>query len=783
MIDRYRPAYDDTPASAERPVYTYRPRTQGAPFVSIITAYYNAGPVFQETISAIQRMTFANWEWLIVDDGSTEAASLAQLESLAAQEPRARIIRQANAGPGAARNRAAREARGRYLFQLDADDLIEPTFIEQAVWWLETQPQFAACNSWNVTFGSQTLLWAHGFEEGNRNLLENWVTNQAVIRREAFLAMGGYDEAIVRGHEDWDLWLSLAEAGHWGYTIPDYLTWYRRHDDGSRLAETEGDLRRARTFRAWLRRKHAGLARRFPQPRPSDALDVPALPLAATVENALAKPDGCTRVLLVVPWFQIGGADKFNLDLIQTLSARGYQFTVVSTVHAEHPWLHEVTTLTPDVFILDHCVRYGDYPRFLSYLVESRQIDAVLISNSEVGYRLLPYLRLRHPHLAILDYTHLEEPDRPDGGYPGISVSSGAALDLRVTCTEHLRAWMVARGAPADRVVACHANIASAAWDATAFDVGSIRAGLGVAEDTALLLFVGRVVAQKRPLLLAEIMRRLPRDQLPPLLLLVVGAGDELPALRRLVKQYDIQHYVRLLGAQPNARVRELLAASDLLLLPSASEGLALVLYEAMAMGTVPVAAAVGGHAELVTPECGALIAPGPDETDEIERYVAALTRLLRQPAERRAMAQRCRTRVVERFDLRLMGDGMEQALTLARASAAVRSTVPASEAEVAGILHATRAALLAYREAELAEVAWAARMSTTWGTRLRRAREWLVPMGSARYRTYARLRQEARFIVRSTQRAARRVYGNLRGRLPGRRGEAPAATLTTTFW
>ncbi|HEU5382384.1 MAG TPA: glycosyltransferase family A protein, partial [Ktedonobacteraceae bacterium] len=164
MIDVNQPDYTNTPASERRPSFSYTPRDYTTPTVSIITPYYNTGPVFLETARSLQRMSFAHWEWVIVDDGSTNTQSLAQLERMQAEEPRVRVLHQANSGPGTARNRAAREARGRYLLQLDSDDLVEPTFVEKALWVLETQPQFAVCNSRTVTFGTKNYLWPFGFD-------------------------------------------------------------------------------------------------------------------------------------------------------------------------------------------------------------------------------------------------------------------------------------------------------------------------------------------------------------------------------------------------------------------------------------------------------------------------------------------------------------------------------------------------------------------------------------------------------------------------------------------
>lgn len=456
MIDPAHPDYTNTPASPKRPAFHYEPRDDAMPLVSIITPYYNLGPVFQETVLCIQRMSFTRWEWIVVDDGSTDPESLAQLERLQASESRARVIHQTNGGPGVARNRAVAEAKGQYLLQLDGDDLVEPTFVEKALWVLETQPQFAACGAYDVTFGAKNYLWSHGFQEYEETIDDNRMTNHAVIRRDAWIKAGGYDERVSYQHADWDFWLNLAEVGLWGYTIEEYLVWYRMQAR-SLIVEVESDIQRAYNFRAWLHAKHRGLRKNFPRPGWSESTTSPQGTISEEIPftNRLAKPEGTKRILCIFPWLERADADRCNLDLIRCLYKRGYEFTVVTTSHSSHPWKSLFAELTPDIFCLQHFLKGDDYPRFLNYVIESRQIDAVFISNSEFAYLLAPYLRACHPHIAILDYNHLEEDEWRNGGYPAMSLELGDLLDLRITCTNHLKNWMVECGAEPDRVVVC----------------------------------------------------------------------------------------------------------------------------------------------------------------------------------------------------------------------------------------------------------------------------------------------------------------------------------------
>ncbi|MDQ2902502.1 MAG: glycosyltransferase [Chloroflexota bacterium] len=754
MINLQDPDYANTPASDCRPAFHYEPYQYDTPLLSIMTPYYNTGAVFQETVRSIQRMSFAHWEWIIVDDGSTTPESLAQLECLQAREPRVRVLHQANGGPAVVRNHAAREARGRYLMQLDSDDLIEPTFAEKALWVLETQPQFSACGAYDVSFGAKNYTWAHGFQEYEKSVAENMMTNHAVIQRDAFFAAGGYDERISYEHADWDFWLNMAEVGLWGYTIPEYLVWYRIQEK-SLLMEIEGNKKRASAFRAWLQTKHQGLAERFPHPLWISSMDIPhaSIPEKIPLRNSLGKPAAITRVLFLVPWLTIGGADKFNLDLMRSLSKCGYEFTIAATLRSTHPWLHEFTSITPDVFCLHQFLHYADYPRFLNYLIQSRQIDALLISNSELAYSLMPFLRAQHPNLAMLDYTHLEEDQWKNGGYPRMSVQAGTQLDLHITSTQYLKQWMAARGVDPEGIQVCHTNIDANEWSPQSYDSATIRKQLSIPAETPVILFVGRVTAQKRPLVFVKIMQELVARN-PHCIALIVGDGEKLPAMKACVKKNSLEQHIRFMGALPNKQVREVMAVSDILLLPSASEGLALVLFECMAMEMVPVAADCGGHPELVTPECGFLI---PQSEQEIAEYVRILHQLLANPQQRQEMARNARQRISEHFDLQEMAAGMEEAFRQARQHARTR---PSTTGDLALAYQTAHIAIEYMRMTELAEWLWSERATIPLWQAARRVREALLPIGSQRYNVYKRFRQALRWSGRLVRRINARFSG-----------------------
>lgn len=101
------------------------------PLFSIIMPVYNAAETLRDSVGSILAQTCPDWELLLVDDGSTDA-SAALAETLAAADPRIRLLRQPNAGICAARNRGLNEARGTYVGFCDDDDLYEPAALAAA---------------------------------------------------------------------------------------------------------------------------------------------------------------------------------------------------------------------------------------------------------------------------------------------------------------------------------------------------------------------------------------------------------------------------------------------------------------------------------------------------------------------------------------------------------------------------------------------------------------------------------------------------------------------------
>jgi glycosyltransferase involved in cell wall biosynthesis/GT2 family glycosyltransferase len=701
VIDPAVPDFTNTPATSTRPRFDYTPDDRDpAPALTIVTPFFNTDPeIFGETVISVQRQSLQQWEWLIVDDGSTRDDSRELLSNLRGSDPRIRVLFQgANRGPASARNAGVSHARSPFVLFLDSDDMLEPTTAEKWLWYLFSHPEHAFVKGFSVGFGVDEYLWRRGVHDGGAILAENVADVTCVIRRSVVQSVGGYDERLRGGLEDWEFWLRCAAAGNWGATIPEYLNWYRRKPNVAERWKNwdDGPLQRE-LLRAWRRRYphlwKKGIPRLTPSTQPSSPLEFEML----RCENRIAKQK--QRLLLLAPWTALGGADKFNLDLIDQLARRGWETTIVTTLQGDHSWMPEFAKLTPDIFALSHFLKPDEYPRFLRYLIRSRDADAILIAHSVFAYEALPYLRRIASGIPILDYCHAVTEGWLDGGYPRMSADRGELLDLQIVSSAALKDWMVQHGADPQRIEVCYTNV-----DADHETEGQSRAEL-IPPDVPLIVYPGRMTDQKQPPVFVKTVLEL-RRRGHSFLAVAVGDGPYLPWMRKFVRRKRLGKYVRLLGAQSNASARALIAAADCVFIPSTHEGISLAFYEAMGAGVPVVGADVGGQRELVTPDCGVLVQRGEPDV-EVQRYADVLGELLDDPERRRAMGTASRERIRLNFTLDQMGDRMDVLLRLA-CEHAVASPCPFPTGE-----EARRAALAAVRNVQLSSPAPSPRTRT----------------------------------------------------------------------
>ena len=201
----------------------------GSPAVSVVIPCYRQAEFLPFAVSSVVMQTFTDWEIVIVDDGSPDdTAQVAERLKERLPDRCIRIVRQENAGLSAARNAGIRASRGRYVVPLDADDAIDPKFLERTVSVLESDASVAVVGTDGVTFGArEEPLHARPLASLDSIRHGNSLNYCSPYRREVWEALGGYNPNMVLGYEDWDFWIGAKARGFGFAHVAEPLFFYR----------------------------------------------------------------------------------------------------------------------------------------------------------------------------------------------------------------------------------------------------------------------------------------------------------------------------------------------------------------------------------------------------------------------------------------------------------------------------------------------------------------------------------------------------------------------------
>lgn len=186
---------------------------------------YNDGAYIQEAINSALSQTYLNLEVIVVDDGSDDRVTQDILSGI--NDERIRLFHTERKGPSAARNYGIENARGSFILPLDADDCIEPTYVEKAVHILVHNKEIGVVYCQADLFGEESGRWQLPDYSFDRMLLDNIVFVSAMFYKTDWVRVGGYKTTLKNGMEDYDFWLSILELGKEIHQISEVLFHYR----------------------------------------------------------------------------------------------------------------------------------------------------------------------------------------------------------------------------------------------------------------------------------------------------------------------------------------------------------------------------------------------------------------------------------------------------------------------------------------------------------------------------------------------------------------------------
>lgn len=216
------------------------------PQISVVMPVHNALPFLDEIIKSILGQTLSEFEFVIFDDASTDGSS-ELLREWARRDARIRVHRSSKRlGLSGSSNAVIAKAQARILARMDADDIAHPDRLRRQLRILQNNPHIAVIGTLceGIDASGRIVRPRDRWRLVRRSTYVPFPHGSAMFRRDAFEAVGGYDEKTVRG-EDQDLFSRMAARGS-VVTLPDILYRYRYHSSNATLFNGKEEREQAR---------------------------------------------------------------------------------------------------------------------------------------------------------------------------------------------------------------------------------------------------------------------------------------------------------------------------------------------------------------------------------------------------------------------------------------------------------------------------------------------------------------------------------------------------------
>lgn len=374
------------------------------------------------------------------------------------------------------------------------------------------------------------------------------------------------------------------------------------------------------------------------------------------------------NILMIIPWMVTGGADRFNLNLVSKMNKKKFDFTVITTLPSTNEW-RKYFEKHAKVYDLTTFLDMKDWISFINYIIKKNDINLIFNSNSQYGYKILPYLKAKYPEIPIVDYVHMEEWYWRNGGYSRDSSIIQKVIDRTFTCNENSRNIFINHfERKKSEVKTIYIGVDEKKFNPDSLDREKILDEIDkqnkIKEEKKVISFICRIADQKRPYLFFEVIKELVKIR-NDFVVIVAGDGPFLNGLKNRVKESKLNDIFIFVGNLKDTE--KIYKISDITVNTSIKEGLALTSYESLAMGVPVVSSDVGGQIELINKDVGIVVPCLQEENEilnfnyteeEIKNYVNAINKVLNNL---NFYKSNCRNRILDKFTIDNMIKKMER--------------------------------------------------------------------------------------------------------------------------
>ena len=629
------------------------------PLVSVITLIDNIEkPEYIEQMGiSLKNQTFPYWEWIIITKKKN-----AHLVDLFKNDKRIKIIINEFESIAKAKILAIKSSSTDLIFNFDQNNLIDKTMLECGYFTMYFNKEADFAYSKYVEFGKNELLVNNRLKISDEKK-KNIISPGAFVRKNKILEVDGYENLADDMPKEWYVWLDFLSKGYIPLKMGFYGFWHRN------LKSSNKEKASKEVIHSILKEKLEKIDTKTEIIQFDDSYEVDYKHTPEKI-NLNRKPivpdDSKKRILFILPWSVVGGGELFNFNLIKGLKQKDYQISVITTQKCDYALRQGIEQYVEEYFDLTSFLKRRDWPSFIEYIIRSRRIKLVFLSNSYYGYYALPWLKCQFKDIPFVDYIHAENWTLRNGGFPKDSNAVADYLDATYTCTAHLRDVMYkTMKRNKKNVKPIYIGTDPSFYDPDKEYEGEKELREFYNEKKVIIL-PSRIVHYKRPIFAINVIKRMAETR-DDVRLAIIGDGAALDDVKKYIIENDLQNLITCFGMKQD--VRPFYKIADATIVCSLREGLTLTTYESLSMGVPVVSADIGGQKELIGDECGILIEPyqTPDQQfdfnyseEEIQKYADALLEVISNENKEHTK-KICREKILKNFSIEKMIENMDR--------------------------------------------------------------------------------------------------------------------------
>lgn len=607
------------------------------PLVSVVIPCFNYGSFVRGAMDSVLAQTFQNFEIIIIDDGSTDKETTFALKNI--NHPKTKVIFQENQGLAETRNRGAELAKGKYVCFLDADDMLEPTYLEKTLLLLEADENLGCAYSWLQCFGDDDSIWHTQDLNPYRMRDANLAASHSVVRKSAWEKIRnsngkGFLSKYNGYFEDWVFWIDMIQAGYGGKVIKEPLIKYRIHKKSLSATHKPGYEKKLKELK---KDRHKFFSSKSFAEKMCVTVNS-SIKIMNPLENLSGESNYShseKSILFVVPWLICGGAETVLFEAIKGLQKEGFSIYIITTEFSSNEWKEKFLKITPFVYDSPSILYKENLFDFLVNFLETRRVGQLCGIHSIFFYEFLSRIRKHFPKLFVSDMLHndLEQ------GYIMRSIEKDEFTNRHIVISNRIKEKMMRKGISEDKISVVYSGIDTQ----NELNPDNISRKN---DENIRLLYLGRMSEEKRPLDFLRIAEKFKHDK--KFIFLMAGDGPLRGKVEKFIKKNAIKN-LKLLGI---ANPREVLRDNNIILITSSIEGLPMSMMEAMSMENVVISTNVGevGKA-IISGENGYLV----ESIGDIDDFAEKIKYLSENREELKKMGKNSRKFAVEKYDVRRM--------------------------------------------------------------------------------------------------------------------------------